>query len=223
MPPRSKKTQKAPAPTSIRIIAGQWRSRKLPVLDETGLRPTGDRVRETLFNWLMADINGARCLDLFAGSGALGLEALSRGAAEVTFVELNSRAARQLEINLRTLNCQQARVRTTDALRFLDSEDGNRFDLVFVDPPFDNNLWDAVLQKIHHSPLLGNSALVYVESPRKSSLSLPPGWTTKREKTAGDVRFGLYQPAQIDTEDTWEHDQQQSAVPVSVLPDNGSP
>ena len=131
-----KKHSRAPAGAGqIRIIGGQWRGRKLPVPESAGLRPTTDRVRETLFNWLAADLPQARCLDCFAGSGALGIEALSRYAGHVTLVELEPQVARQLTGNLRTLNSSAGQVIQADTLRWLGTP-GQPYDIVFIDPPF---------------------------------------------------------------------------------------
>ncbi len=159
----------------VRIIAGQWRGRKLAVADVAGLRPTGDRVRETLFNWLQADIAGSQCLDLFAGSGALGFEALSRFAASSTFVEPDPHAFSTLQASadgLELTNDARARLMQTTANQFLA---GNRqpFDIVFVDPPFGDNLqWDIIASLIpdHLAP----NAMIYVESP--SGQIVPDQW-----------------------------------------------
>lgn len=157
------------------------------------MRPTGDRVRETLFNWLAPVIEGARCLDLFAGSGSLGLEALSRGAGETVFVELEPAAAAQLERNLERLECREASVVRADALRFLDREP-RRFDLVFLDPPF-GTIDPANLCTLLQRGWLAEGALVYLESSRRGDPpALPAGWVVDHEKAAGQVRFALVKP-----------------------------
>ena len=166
---------KKPQSNSIRIIAGEWRGRRLRVLDREGLRPTTDRVRETVFNWLMPDISGARCLDLFAGTGALGLESLSRGAAFVQFCELDRAAAGLLANNVNTLlsssrgssGSERADVMCSDALRYLKQIDSEPYDIIFLDPPFDGlQLLRAVLRLIHQRGLLAADGLVYIENNR---------------------------------------------------------
>jgi 16S rRNA (guanine966-N2)-methyltransferase len=182
-------------PGEVRIIAGAWRGRRVPVVAAVGLRPTGDRIRETLFNWLAPVIEGARCLDLFAGTGALGLEALSRGAAAVVFVERAPAAAAALEASLRKLGGERGRVIATDALRFLDGP-SQRFDIVFLDPPFGEADLGKLCTLLAGGWLAGG-ARVYLEMPRAQALpGLPPGWEVLREKTAGQVRFALAQAAQ---------------------------
>jgi 16S rRNA (guanine966-N2)-methyltransferase len=178
-------------PGAVRIIGGAWRGRRLAVLDAPGLRPTADRIRETLFNWLAPVIPGARCLDLFAGTGALGLEALSRGAAEVCFVERQTAVARALEASLQRLGCDTARVVVADALRFLAGP-AQRFDIVFLDPPFDEGVALGNLCTLLGTGWLGRDARVYLEMPRDHDLpELPSGWTVLREKSAGEVRYAL--------------------------------
>ncbi len=181
-------------PGEVRIIGGTWRGRRLPVPAGSLVRPSGDRVRETLFNWLAPVISGMRCLDLFAGTGALGLEALSRGAAEAWFVEREPEVARGIEESLRRLGCEQARVVTGDALRFLAGPP-RPFDLVFLDPPFgDVGLGD--LCTLLDGGWLAGDARVYMEMPRDQPLpALPPHWEALREKTAGQVRFALVHKA----------------------------
>lgn len=179
----------------LRIIGGQWRGRKFPCLPGELTRPTGDRVRETLFNWLAPFINDARCLDLFAGTGALGLEALSRGAAGVTFVEQDAPAARQLESTLRELECADAQVIRGDALQYLAGTP-TPFDIVFLDPPF-GVIDPGYLCTLLNSHWLARGAHIYIETRRgDESAELPAGWTTVRDKTAGRVRFRLiHRPA----------------------------
>ncbi|WP_185234647.1 16S rRNA (guanine(966)-N(2))-methyltransferase RsmD [Teredinibacter franksiae] len=189
MPSKKKKPQK-PSESSIRIIGGQWRGRKLAVTEAEGLRPTADRVRETLFNWLMADIHGSRCLDLFAGTGALGLEALSRGAAFVQFAETNTQAARQLEANLQLLDGMHAKVFGGDGLSLAPPSEP--FDLVFLDPPYARNLWQPALTYLAGKGLLHPSAKIYIEAPKSHPSFAIEGLYTLKEKTAGSVRYGLY-------------------------------
>lgn len=174
----------------LRIIGGRWRGRRLSLLTQSGVRPTGDRVRETLFNWLAPIIDGARCLDLFAGSGALGLEALSRGADDVIFVERDAAVARQLARSLEQLDCRDATVIHGDAMRFLN-EQREPFDIVFVDPPFgDIDLGN--LCTLLERGWLAHGARIYLEMSRRDDLpDLPAGWVVDRDKTAGQVRFAL--------------------------------
>lgn len=176
----------------IRIIGGLWRGRKLPVPDSAGLRPTTDRVRETLFNWLAPDIQGARCLDCFAGSGALGLEALSRHAASATLLELERPVAQQLEKNLATLGAKTGRVINTNTLQFL-AQVGEPHDLVFIDPPFRKGLLEQTINQLETQGWLAESALIYVESEVEHGLlPVPVSWQLYREKIAGQVAYRLY-------------------------------
>lgn len=177
-------------PGQVRIIGGAWRGRRLPVPAGTPVRPTGDRIRETLFNWLSPVIGGMRGLDLFAGTGVLGIEALSRGASELCFVERDPQAARAIEESLRRLGCDQGRVVTGDALRFLSGAP-RPFDLVFLDPPF-GAVALGDLCTLLDGGWLAAGARVYLELPRDEPMpALPPGWEVLREKTAGQVHFAL--------------------------------
>ncbi|MCB1777962.1 MAG: 16S rRNA (guanine(966)-N(2))-methyltransferase RsmD [Candidatus Competibacteraceae bacterium] len=176
---------------ALRVIGGQWRSRRLEFPGLPGLRPTPDRVRETLFNWLAPVLPGARCLDLFAGSGALGIEALSRGAAEVVFVERQPRAVHALRDNLDRLSVSNARVDQFDALAWLRSP-GTPFDIVWLDPPFSENLLEPACALLEQGGWLATMAWIYLEiqadQPRPP---LPAHWTFHREKTAGRVAYRL--------------------------------
>jgi len=178
--------------SKLRIIGGSLRGSKLVVPDLPGLRPTPDRVRETLFNWLMPVIDGARCLDLFAGTGALGIEALSRGAAWVDFIEQDSRLAQDLRQNLARLKQSQAAVRVGDALTALLQPPAQAHDIVFVDPPFPANLWEEAGQSLELNGWLRPSAFVYLEMPADARPQLPACWDLHRESTAGAVRYALY-------------------------------
>ncbi|ELY4374702.1 16S rRNA (guanine(966)-N(2))-methyltransferase [Cronobacter sakazakii] len=176
----------------IRIIGGQWRGRKLPVPDSPGLRPTTDRVRETLFNWLAPYLVGARCLDCFAGSGALGLEALSRYAADATLLEMERGVAQQLHKNLATLKSSAAKVVNTNTLNFLN-QNGEPHDIVFVDPPFRKGLLEETLNLLETRGWLAPQALIYVESEVENGLPpVPASWQLHREKVAGQVAYRLY-------------------------------
>lgn len=192
-PPRSPiPAPHASAPGQIRLIGGRWRGTRLPVPDVDGLRPTSDRVRETLFNWLQAEVAGARVLDLFAGTGALGLEAASRGAARVDFVERAPAANRALEAviaRLGPVGGPPMAVHGVDAVRWLDGAEGP-WDLVFVDPPFAAGLWPPVLEGLR--PRLAARAHVYVESQVASPAPVPGGWRLHRELATRDVHAALY-------------------------------
>ena len=179
---------------TIRLISGHWRGRRLPVLEHDGLRPSTDRVRETLFNWLMHDIAGARCLDLFAGTGALGLECLSRGADSAVFVEANKAVATQLHKNLQTLNAlEQAEVITQNAINMVSTAAPKPFDLVFLDPPFGSDLLARVMPLLQDNAWLADDALIYVEQPSKQDPESTPCWTLYKEGKAGHSRYTLYQ------------------------------
>lgn len=178
---------------TLRIIGGQWRGRKLTILSADGLRPTGDRIRETLFNWLMPQLPGARCLDVYSGSGALGLEALSRGAATATMLELNPKAAAQIRQHLDLLKCEQGTVVQTDSLTWLQQPvAGAGFDIVFVDPPFELDLWQATIDALNQPGWLREGAAIYIETPRNRPVTTPAHWHLHREKHAGDVSYRLY-------------------------------
>lgn len=171
---------------SVRIIAGTWRSRLVDFPAASGLRPTPDRVRETLFNWLGQDLTGKRCLDLFAGSGALGFEALSRGAEDVVFVERSASIRRAIAANADRLGARGVRLIAGDALEFAATT-SERFDTVFVDPPYGSGLAEAVLPRLPR--LLAADSLVYVESDRV--FSAPQPWQRVRSGRAGAVHYCL--------------------------------
>ncbi|MEE3609249.1 16S rRNA (guanine(966)-N(2))-methyltransferase RsmD [Avibacterium paragallinarum] len=183
----------------VRIIAGLWRGRKLPVLNAEGLRPTGDRVKETLFNWLMPYIVGANCLDCFAGSGSLGLEALSRQANQVIFLELNKQVANQLSKNLQQLKCSplQGQVINQNSLQYLQQMPPSpQFDLVFLDPPFHFDLAQQAIDALEQYHWLKPEALIYVETEKNKTLTIPAHWQLLKEKTTGQVRYRLYQQSE---------------------------
>jgi 16S rRNA (guanine966-N2)-methyltransferase len=175
----------------LRIIGGCWRGRKLRFPPSPELRPTPDRVRETLFNWLSPRLPGARCLDLFAGSGALGLESLSRGAAHVTFVERDAAAVRELRARLAEWGASGARVEQADALRFLAGAQES-FDIVFLDPPFESDLLTSAATLLEQGSWLASGAAIYIECAARSGLPpLPPTWTVSKTKQAGEVGYHL--------------------------------
>lgn len=183
--------KKAPA-GRLRIVAGNWRSRLLEIADVPGLRPTSERVRETLFNWLAPRIEGARCLDLFAGTGALGLEALSRGATSVVFVDSSRRAARTIEKNVRSLEADGATIHRGDAMEFLRTAQPGSFDIVFLDPPFAADLLGELCRQFDNLKILGPGAMVYLEQDKtQPEPTLPAGWVVLRNKIAGQVRYSL--------------------------------
>lgn len=189
---RNARTVRAAGSRVLRIIGGVWRGRKLRFPAGADIRPTPDRVRETLFNWLGARVVGARCIDLFAGSGALGLEALSRGAAHVTFVEHDAVAARELRARLAEWGAQDAQVECSDALRFLASR-AQPYDLVFLDPPFASGLLGVAAHVLERDGWLSRGALIYLESAAREGLPvLPQGWTPLKGKRAGEVGYHLY-------------------------------
>lgn len=179
----------------IRVISGQFRGRKLPVKNVEGLRPTTDRIKETVFNWLMQDTRDATVLDCFAGSGGLGFEALSRFAKSTTFIELDASAAKQIEQNISTLKLENAQVKHTNSLSYLEQKNTNSlFDLVFVDPPFRKNLAQSSCDLLENNQWLSEDALIYVEVETElSSFSQPDNWLLIKEKKAGQVFCRLYQ------------------------------
>jgi 16S rRNA (guanine966-N2)-methyltransferase len=177
-------------PGQVRIIAGTLRGSKLPVENRPGLRPTSDRIRETVFNWLQNHIAGRRVLDLFAGTGALGFEAASRGADEVLMLERDPQLAAGLRANAERLKTTTVRVECADALAWLARPPELRFDLVFLDPPFSADLWTATAQAL--SPWLAEGAWIYVESGHDAVFALPPGWELWREGRTREVRYALY-------------------------------
>ncbi|MFC1750208.1 16S rRNA (guanine(966)-N(2))-methyltransferase RsmD [Pseudomonadota bacterium] len=175
----------------LRIIGGEWRGRKLSFPDVEGLRPTADRVRETLFNWLQMKIPGARCLDLFAGSGALGLEALSRGAAEVVMVEQDRGAAQQIRAHLQTLNASQGHLKNSDAFHYLKQPD-KPFDIVFLDPPYKLACIEECCHLLVTENWLNDDALIYIEDASSNPApKLPSGWTLTHNKKAGEIGYYL--------------------------------
>ncbi len=188
-----KPTQSARA-SSIRIIGGEWRSRKLTVPDAPGLRPTPDRVRETLFNWLAPTIQGARVLDAFTGSGALFLEALSRGASTGVAIDANTDAVNNLRRNLAVLQCDDAEVLRVDSLQYLSNKTEQGFDIVLLDPPFHQDLLLSACQLLEDNNWLNKDAWIYTESEQvPSSLGVPSTWRLHREKHTGQVHYALWQ------------------------------
>ena len=176
----------------LRIIAGEWRGRKLNFAKVDSIRPTPDRVRETLFNWLSPTIRNANCLDLFSGSGALGFEALSRGAASVVMCDNNSTIISTLKEHADLLKTNKGVYLQTDALSFLD-RNTEQFDLIFLDPPFDSDLLVKCIELIGSQNILKQDAMIYVEASSKQELPTIPGnWELHRNKKAGDVAYYLF-------------------------------
>ena len=176
---------------AVRIVGGEWRGRLLRFPAVPGIRPTPDRVRETLFNWLQQRVAGSRCLDLFAGSGALGLEALSRGAAEVVFVDVEPAVTHYLVGQLKDFRCERGQVVRSDAGRYLDGP-AQAFDLVFLDPPFDAAVLPDICRRLEQGGWLASGGYVYLEAPAAAGPpELPPGWTLLRSKRAGEVGYHL--------------------------------
>jgi 16S rRNA (guanine966-N2)-methyltransferase len=194
MPPVTTPPSKpsGPARNSVRIIGGSWRGRRVEFPGIEGLRPTPDRVRETVFNWLQHHIAGARCLDLFAGSGALGLEALSRGAGEVVFVEQSVAAARSIREQLaRFKETDRGRVMEMGAARFLRAP-GAPFDVAFLDPPFGEGILAQILPLLAQGRWLRPGGWIYLENERAAGApDLPVGWEMRKSKSAGEVGYHL--------------------------------
>lgn len=181
------------APNTLRIIGGQWRGRKLkfPAID--AIRPTPDRVRETLFNWLQHDIVGSRCLDLFAGSGALGIEALSRGAAHVVFVDREPTIAKYLRDTLALLRAEGSEVFAADASQWASgNKSASPFNIVFLDPPFADGVLPLICERLESSQSLAVDALIYIEYPSTKGVPvLPKNWSAIKSKIAGQVGYYL--------------------------------
>ena len=182
-------------PGRLRIVAGKWRSRLLDIAELPGLRPTSERIRETLFNWLAPSIEGARCLDLFAGTGALGFEALSRGATQVVFVENSRRAAIAIEKSAQMLDATGATIHCADATDYVRNAAPESFDIVFLDPPFADGRLETLCRLIDDCGILAAGSKVYLEQDReKPETPLPESWRTLKNRTAGNVRYMLVEP-----------------------------
>ena len=176
----------------VRITSGEWKNRNLEVPDIDGLRPTSERVRETLFNWLMPSIHKSVCLDLFAGSGSLGFEALSRGAKHCTFVEKSKLAFSQIKTTRTSLNAVNSEVHNCDAIDFLSSVHNHNFNLVFLDPPFSDDYLISSIESIHEYQLVSRGGYIYIEFNKNNNLfDLPDNWSVIRKKIYGNVCFIL--------------------------------
>jgi len=184
------------APGVVRIIGGQWRGRQIKVLSDPNLRPTPDRVRETLFNWLMGHIVNASCLDLFAGTGVLGFEALSRGAKRVVFVDNFAPGVQALKSIAAQLGAaDQCEIVRSDALSWLEKPTHSAFDVIFLDPPYrEQTLLQQTIDRLANSPLISAKTLIYIEAPEIISPDkLPSAWQLLKQKTAGEVAYHLVQ------------------------------
>ncbi len=177
----------------IRLIGGRWRGRKLVVLDEASLRPTPNRVRETLFNWLQFDLPGQRCLDLFAGSGALGFEALSRGAAFVDFCEKNSTLVTQLEKQAVLFKADPAcyRIRGVDSLQWITQQPEGPYGVIFCDPPFHQEWAPRGVFQLCTAEWLTPEGVLYLETEKGAVFDVPPGWQVMKHQKAGEVEGRL--------------------------------
>lgn len=179
-------------PGRLRIVAGKWRRRLLPVTEVAGLRPTSERIRETLFNWLTPRIDGAHCLDLCAGTGALGFEALSRGAGAATLVESSKKAAHALQQTAALLDATDASIVCADARRWLESAEPRAFDIVFIDPPYAADLHADLCKLLEQRGWLAKDALIYLEHDRRHTApAVPATWHALKDQTAGNVRYQL--------------------------------
>lgn len=177
---------------SLRIIGGEWRGRRLNFAKVDAIRPTPDRVRETLFNWLAPMMRNAHCLDLFAGSGALGFESLSRGAESVVMCDTNPKIMASLKDNAALLKTTKGSFLQTDALSFLN-RNTQKFDLVFLDPPFDSEFLKTCFESLEKNNCLNEDAMIYVETHSKSELpEIPESWTLHRSKKSAGVAYSLF-------------------------------
>jgi len=192
-PGRASRAVRGPQSRELRIIAGRWRGRRWRFPADSPIRPTPDRVRETLFNWLQGRVEGAHCLDLFAGSGALGLEALSRGASSVVFVDNDALAVQGLRTLLIEWAGEGGEVLRSDAARYL-AQSPRAFDLVFLDPPFEARLLDGVCARLVEGGWLAQGACIYIEHARHDAPpALPGGWRALRSGSAGEVSYHLHE------------------------------
>lgn len=176
---------------TVRIIAGEWRSRKLPVADVPGLRPTTDRLRETLFNWLQHSVIESQCLDMFAGAGALGFEAASRGAKKIVMIELDRKAIKGLQQSVDLLKTDKVDLVQADALKWVEKSD-QVFDIIFIDPPFDQNLGSKTLEALNNSNCLKEGTLIFLEEEKQvAETIIPENMECIKEGKAGHVRYSL--------------------------------
>lgn len=182
----------------FRIIGGNWKGKKVHFIATEGLRPTTDRVRETVFNWLMFDVRDALCLDCFAGSGSLGMEALSRGASHVDFFEMNRAAAKKLQANVNELHGASATIHQTDAIKRLQFSPDQPYDIVFIDPPFRKELLPKTIDALVDNGWLKDGTLVYLEREKElMSVALPDSWQQTKHKQAGQVDYSLFEVGSV--------------------------
>lgn len=174
---------------TLRVIGGHHRGRKLEIFDAEGLRPTGDRMREVVFNWLTPYLPGAKVLDVFAGTGILGVEAISRGASHATFCEFQRPVFEVLKRNTTMLAPECFTLHQSDALKLLAELDVSAIDVVFLDPPFSEGLWQNALNEL--DPKLPAHGLIYLEAPKQQRIELPKGWSWLKHKSTGNVQFGI--------------------------------
>ena len=192
---RKPNIQKSTKPrNTLRIIGGQWRGRKFAIANVDGLRPTGDRIRETLFNWLAPYVQDANCLDCFAGSGALGLECLSRGAQAAWLVENNSIASTTLARHLQQLNSLNGHLVKANCLEWLAQKPltQHSINMAFIDPPFAENLWEKTILQLEDSDVLASDAMIYIETPSHIFVDVPSHWHPHRSKQSGQVNYQLF-------------------------------
>jgi len=189
---------------SVRIIGGDWRGRRLQVADVPGLRPSGDRCRETLFNWLQPWTPAADCADLFAGTGALGFEAASRGALSVLMIEKDPLAQDVLRQSIEQLQAVQVRLQGGGAMSMMEDFKADSFDIVFVDPPFESNLAGLVMERLDRTGCVRRGGFVYIESPAQKGVAPPPGWRVWRDQQIGEVRMQLFRRQGLEEERNFE-------------------
>jgi 16S rRNA (guanine966-N2)-methyltransferase len=195
MAKRKGPAKKNSRPGRLRIVAGKWRSRLLPVVDIDGLRPTSERIRETLFNWLAGEITDSHCLDPFAGTGALAFEAMSRGAASAMLIDNSRRVVESLINSAELLNADNARILCADGLSFMQQKASRRYDIVFLDPPFAEDIVEDCCRLLQSNGWLTDHAAVYIEQAKgRPQPELPPGWTLVKDNKAGNVRYMLARP-----------------------------
>jgi 16S rRNA (guanine966-N2)-methyltransferase len=175
----------------LRIIAGQWRGRKIKFPNESGLRPTLDRVRETIFNWLGPYLAGASCLDCFAGSGVLGLEALSRGAAHAVFIDESKKTMSAIQQNATALDTTTAQMICASLPAGLTQLSPHVFDIVFLDPPYNSKILEICVEMLIKNNLIGSKSILYIEAGAKESIDLPPNWQWLKHKHTATLQFGL--------------------------------
>ncbi|GIS33537.1 MAG: ribosomal RNA small subunit methyltransferase D [Gammaproteobacteria bacterium] len=177
--------------SQLRIIAGKYKGRRISFNPNSSLRPSTNRSKETLFNWLMMNIEGSKCLDMFAGTGSLGIEAISRGAEFVVFCEKNKKNYLNIKKNITTLDCSKStKILNIDSLLHTKEISGGPFDIVFLDPPFRRNLIQLSLRKLESQVLIKADTLVYVER-EKENVEIPDGWNEIKNKTEGNKRYSL--------------------------------